>query len=319
MATVTTFADSSVRYDVADGVATIVVDRPDVLNSLGPEVIPSLHDAFRQAIADDRVRGIVLGGQGKAFIVGVDIDHYLRCVESRELWRIVRFTEAVHGLLDTIDRSPKRVVARLGGAALGGGFEFALACDYLVASPAASFGFPETGLGIYPGFGGTQRASRIVGTALTKWLMFTGKTLSAAEALALGVVHQVVPNDQLESTCRAIAQGGPCPNRDQQRTPELAAMERFFATHRVDDLHAGTADCGGDAALARAMKAVAPKSLVALRLVERLIDQGSRTSLEEGLRLEVDCVIEGFSTEDAYRGLTFRAKRGLGQPVFAGR
>ncbi len=310
---------SLVRVDVADGVATIVVDRPDVLNNISPEVLHQLHEAFRRTIADDTVKGIVLGGEGKAFIVGADIDFFIRNIEERELWRIVGFTEAAHSLLFTVDRSPKPVVARLGGAALGGGFEFALACEYLVASPAASLGFPETGLGIYPGFGGTQRTSRVLGVGLTKWLILTGKTLSALEAHKVGIVHQVVPPDQLEETCRAIARGGNCPPRNTQRTPELAALERFFEHNRAENLHAGTADCGGDAALFRAMKLVAAKSPVALRMAERIIEEGSRTSLEAGLQLEVDHVIEIFSSEDAYRGLTFRAKRGLGQPDFAGR
>ncbi len=319
MSTETQPSPSPVRFDVTGGAATIAINRPEVFNNYDRETIDELREAFSRALADDGVKGIVLGGEGKFFIVGGELETFIRNIEARELWRIVASTEYVHDLLFTIDRSPKPVVARVGGPALGGGFEFALACDYVVASPAASFGFPETGLGIYPCSGGTQRTSRLIGPGLTKWLIFTGKTVSAHEALQMGLIHQIVPPDQLDETCRAIALGGPCPARNFQRTPELIAMERFFTQNRASDLHAGTADTGGDAALIRAMKSVAAKGPIALRLAEQIIEEGSRTTLEEGIQMELAHVLEIFGTQDAYRGLTFRAKGGLGNPVFAGR
>ena len=309
---------AAVRYEVADKVATIVLNRPHVFNNYNRAAVDLMRDYFRDAIADERVRGIVLGGEGKVFISGGELETFIRHIESRELWRTVASTEFVHELLYIIDRSPKPVVARVGGPALGGGFEFAMACDFAVASPAASFCFPETGLGIYPCSGGTQRTSRRIGVGLTKWLIYTGKTLSAAEALKMGLVHSIVPADQLDETCRAIALGAPCPRPHLQRTSQLAALERFFDQNRVSDLHAGNAETGGDPALARAMKSVGAKAPIALRLAERIIEEGSRVSLEEGIQIELAHVFEVIGTQDAYRGLTFRAKGGLGQPGFTG-
>ena len=319
MSTQTQTAPPLVRYDVVDGVANIVINRPEAFNCYDWDTTELLRAYFRRAIADDRVQGLVLGGEGKAFIVGADLDFFVNSIEARELWRIVSAVEYVHDILLTVDHSPKPIVARVGGLALGGGFEFALACDYVVASPAATFGFPETSVGVFPCSGGTQRTSRLIGVGLAKWLILTGKVLSARQALNMGLIHQIVPADQLDATCRAIALGGKCPPRNLQRTSQLAALERFFDQNRVDELYAGTADTHGDAALARAMKSVASKAPIALRVAERLIEAGSRMSVDEGSKMETAHVMQIFETEDARRGLKFRLNGGLGQPAFAGR
>ncbi len=146
---------SLVALDISDGVATITINRADVLNNINFVVLHQLQLAFDRVIADPRVRGIVLAGAGKVFVVGADIEFLIRNI-GVDVPRIVKFSEAGHRLFSTIDASPKPVVARVQGAALGGGTEIALACDYVIAAPGGSFGFPETGLGIYPGFGGTH-------------------------------------------------------------------------------------------------------------------------------------------------------------------
>jgi enoyl-CoA hydratase/3-hydroxyacyl-CoA dehydrogenase len=310
---------SLVKFEVAGRVAAITLNRPGQLNALNWAVVHQLQQALDEAAGDPNVEAIVLGGEGKAFVAGADVGFLLRNVESGDLDRIVRFTEAGHRLLNAIDHCPKRVVARLHGAALGAGVELALACDRVVASPRASLGFPETGLGIYPALGGTQRAPRAVGVGLAKWLIFTGKTLSAAEAQKIGLVHHVVPHEQLDEAARRCARGDPVPGKAEARSPELIAIERFFLAGRVDDLRTGAADAAGDATLARAMRMVAGKAPIALRLAERLIEQGSRQSLEAGLQMEIDHVPEIYATEDARRGLSFCVNRQVGQAVFAGR
>jgi len=309
-----------VKVEQADGVATIRVNRPGQLNSVNPAVLHQLQQAVDEAIAEPGVRGIVLAGGEKAFIVGAEIGFFLRNLEAGDLDRIVQYTKAGHRLTDTIDASPKPVVAAVAGVALGAGTEFALACDRIVASPRASFGLPETGLGIYPGFGGTQRTPRAVGVGLAKWLIFTGKTLSAAEARRVGLVDEVVPHDELETTARRRVLENTVGRAPREpATPELAALERFFASHRADDLRLGRAATDANAVLARAMKAVGTKAPVALRLAEWLIDEGSRRSLAEGLQLEIDRAADIFRTEDARRGLAFCAARQVGHPDFVGR
>jgi enoyl-CoA hydratase/carnithine racemase len=311
---------SLVKVERAGAVATISIHRPEQLNGVTPAVLHQLQQAFEEVIAEPDVRGIVFGGEGKAFVVGADLGFFLRNVRSGDLTRIVQFTKAGHRLMNTIDACPKPVVARVGGAALGAGVEIALACDFIVASPRAGFGFPETGLGIYPGFGGTQRTPRKIGVGLAKWLILAGKTLSAAEARRVGLVDLVVPHEQLEATARSLAvDGAALGDPAEPYSPELAAIERLFASNRAEDLRTGRAGTGGQAALARAMKPVAAHGPVALRLAERLIEEGSRQSLAAGLQMEIDHVVEIFSTEDARRGLAFRANRQVGRPEFVGR
>jgi enoyl-CoA hydratase/3-hydroxyacyl-CoA dehydrogenase len=147
-----------VKLDIVAGVATITINRPEALNNIPPAALHQLQQAFDQASADATVRGIVIGSQGKAFTVGVDIGFFVRNIDAGDIPRIVKFTEAAHALANAIDDCGKPVVARVQGAALGAGTEIALACDVVVASPPAC---RETSLGIYPGMGGTQRPRKL--------------------------------------------------------------------------------------------------------------------------------------------------------------
>ncbi len=310
---------SLIKVDVAEEIATITINRPEHLNGINFAVTHQLRQAVLQAIADPAVTGIVLGGEGKVFVVGADIDFLIRNVEADDIPRIIKYSEAGHALMTTIDDSPKPVIARVNGMALGGGLELALACDRIVLAQGATLGFPETGLGIYPGFGGTQRSQRAIGVGLAKWMIFTGKSLSSSDALKIGLVDQVVPADQLDAAARAVALQPMMPRVRAPLPPDLATLAEFFARSSAESLRTGTADTAGDANLARAMKLVASKAPVALRIAQHIIEEGSRRSLAEGLRLEIDHVTEIFSTADALLGLKFRAQRQLGQPTFSGR
>ena len=309
---------SLVKLHVADAVATITVNRPEVLNRINPAVLHQLQQAFDHAVTDSNVHGIVLGGEGKVFMVGADIDFFIRNIEAREFERIVKFTEAGHNLLNVIDRSPKPVVARVHGATTGAGFEFALACDHIVAAENTIFSFPETGLGIYPGLGGTQRTARAIGAGQAKWLIFTGKLLNAAEALKIGLVDAVVPEERLHEVSRGLALARGASRQPSGVPPEYAPIARFFERSRADPMRAGTADAGNNPVLIRALKSIAGKAPIALRLAERIIEDGLRGTLEAGLRLELDPIAEIFATQDAYLGLTFRAQKRFGKPTFRG-
>lgn len=310
---------SLIQVDTAEGVATIVIRRPEWLNSINPAVIHQLSQALESAIQDSAVQGIVLGGAGKAFVAGADLGFFLRNVEAGDLERIVKFTEAAQHVYNTIDHCPKPVVARLNGIALGGGAELALACDRIVASPRASLGFPETGLGIFPALGGTQRLPRAIGVGLAKWLIFTGKTLSAPDAVKIGLVERIVPDDQLETAARGMALDTRPHAKLASPAEPFKPIERFFASHSADALRTGAADTGGDPMLQHIMRQVANKGPVALRVAERLIEESVRLTLDEGLRRELDHVQEIYATQDAYIGLSSRLRRQIGQPAFAGR
>jgi enoyl-CoA hydratase/3-hydroxyacyl-CoA dehydrogenase len=310
------FAFTFVKSETRDGVATLTVNRPDAMNALNETVVAQLHAAFKSAAADPKVKGIVIAGAGKAFIAGADIRFFVRNIESGDLQRIVDFTKAGHALLHDIDTCAKPVVARLHGVALGGGLELAQACDVLIATPRASFAFPETGIGIYPGLGGTQRPTRRIGVGLTRWLVFTGQTLSADEAAAIGFIDKVVPHESLDAACRAAIAEGIQPGTRPDLSAKHRALEAFFAENDAETLRLGKADTRGDEALAKAMKRVSFKAPIALRLAGKLIESGAQVPLHDALTMELGHLLEIFSTKDAYEGLSTLGKKA---PAFEGR
>ncbi len=310
------FEFRQIRSETVDGIATLTLNRPDAMNALNEAVIDQLRAAFDAAVADPAVRGIVIAGAGKAFIAGADIRFFVKNIEAKTIDRIVEFTRAGHELLDAIDRSPKPVVARMHGLALGGGLELALACDRIIASTKASMAFPETGIGIYPGLGGTQRTPRRVGPGLAKWLIFTGQMLGAEEAAAIGLVDRAVAPEQLDEAVRAAIAEGPAGERRPPSPTSHAQIARLFAGHAAETLRDGRVEVGDDARLKKSVERVAGKAPIALRVADELITASGERSLGEGLALELSRLDEIFGTHDAYEGLSTLGKR---KPNFDGR
>jgi enoyl-CoA hydratase len=196
--------------DVKDGVAFVTVNRPDKLNALNDQVVADLRDVVAALKADPAVKGVILTGAGpKAFVAGADIGELAKqgVLDGRE--------RALNGqaVLTAIETIGKPVLAAVNGFALGGGCELAMACHIRIASETAKFGQPEVKLGITPGYGGTQRLPRIVGKGRALHLLLTGETIDAQEALRIGLVTKVVPQDQLmaeaEKLLRQILANGP--------------------------------------------------------------------------------------------------------------
>ncbi len=304
-----------VRRTTRDGIATLTINRPDAMNALNEAVVGQLHEAFKAADADDAVSGIVIAGAGKAFIAGADIRFFVRNLDAGDLDRIAAFTVDGHDLLHDLSHCDKPVVARLHGLALGGGLELALACDRIVATPKAVVAFPETGIGIYPGLGGTQRTPRRVGTGLAKWLIYTGQMLPAEQALQIGLVDAVVPYERLDATIADMIATG-LEERERRATPQSwKPLEKLFSDHPVESLRTGGVEIA-DEKLAKAAKKVSFKAPVALRIAEKLLDAAAKTELAAGLTMELDHLREIFSTEDAYEGLSSLGRR---RPEFKGR
>jgi enoyl-CoA hydratase/3-hydroxyacyl-CoA dehydrogenase len=302
---------------VHDRVATITLNRPDALNALNEEVVAQLEAAFRAAEQDENVTGIVIAGRGKGFIAGADIRFFVKNIETKDLERILRFTLRGQELLNAIEQCSKPVVARVHGLALGAGLEIALACDYIVAAEQAVMAFPETGIGIYPGNGGTQRTSRRVSVGLAKFLVLTGEVLRATEAAEIGLVDKVAATGQLDQAVLEMLAQGAIKERTHKPTPvKYQATERFFGRMSADALLAGDFDRSDDPVLSKAVAKLGSKAPIALRLADELIEKGAGLSLEEGLKLETDHLIEVFSTRDAYEGLTSVGQR---TPSFEGR
>jgi enoyl-CoA hydratase len=191
------------RLDVADRIATLTVNRPDKLNALNDATMAELRRAIGQLRSDAAVGGIIVTGAGRAFVAGADIAE-LRSKSSAEAQDLARRGQETFRLFET---SPKPVVAAVNGFALGGGCELAMACHVRVASDIAKFGQPEVKLGVIPGYGGTQRLTRLVGRARALQLLLTGEMVDAAEALRIGLVNRVVAaGESVVEAARALLQ-----------------------------------------------------------------------------------------------------------------
>jgi enoyl-CoA hydratase len=185
-----------------DSVAVVTVDRPEALNALDLEHARLLRDALEKLAADADARAVVLTGAGeKAFVAGADIG-YMRDLGPVEA---LRWGELGHRCAELLETMPKPTIAAVNGFALGGGCELALACDLRLASSNATLGQPEINLGIIPGWGGTQRLARVTSLAYAKELVFTGRMVAAEEALARGLVTEVLAPDELLPKARALA------------------------------------------------------------------------------------------------------------------
>ncbi|MFW3171573.1 enoyl-CoA hydratase/isomerase family protein [Geodermatophilus sp. CPCC 206100] len=183
-------APSVLTVTVDEGVATVTIDRPPA-NAVDPAMIQEFLDVLPGLSADPAVRCIVLTGTGRFFVAGADIA-VMRDLSLANHVQMRRWIE-VQRLLE---EAPKPVVAAINGHALGGGAELTLACDLRMAAETATIGFPEIGLGLFPGAGGSQRLPRLLGVHRARLLMMEGRRLSAAEALEIGLVDDVVPDVQ---------------------------------------------------------------------------------------------------------------------------
>ncbi|MDR8389752.1 enoyl-CoA hydratase-related protein [Aliifodinibius sp. S!AR15-10] len=192
------------------GVATVTINRPEKLNALNDNVLNELAEVFKQINIDDTVRGCILTGTGdKAFVAGADIKELRELNEHRGRMA----SQKGQQIFQLIEDTRKPVIALVNGYALGGGAELAMACHLRVATENAVFGLPEVGLGLIPGYGGTQRLPRIVGRAKALELILTGKQLSAEQAQQIGLVNRVVSQDygweEVEKMMDAILKNGP--------------------------------------------------------------------------------------------------------------
>jgi 2-oxoglutaroyl-CoA hydrolase len=182
--------------EVADGIATITLDVPGKLNRVSMAARDELGRTFDELGRDDRVRAVVLAGAGGAFTAGGDVAGFLER-EPEEMSRLAWNVAAP-------ERCPKPVVAQLRGYAFGVGLELALACDFRIAADDLQLGLPEVRLGMIPGSGGTQRLARLIGLGRAKDAIMRGRRIAAEEALALGLVTEVVSADELEAAVRRL-------------------------------------------------------------------------------------------------------------------
>ena len=214
-----------------DRLATITMNRPEALNALNSETFHELNAAFDELEKDDKIEVILVTGEGKAFVAGADIVE-MQNMNGQQSRAFSMLGQQVFRRMELME---KVFIGAINGFSLGGGCEFAMACDIRIASEKAKFGQPEVNLGVTPGFAGTQRLPRLVGMAKAKELLLTGDMIKADEAYRIGLVNRVVTPESLMDEARKIAETiltkGPvsikmvkaCVNRGMQTDIDTAA------------------------------------------------------------------------------------------------
>jgi len=193
----------SVEIEVADNIATVTMNRPEALNAFNSKQLGRMIDALKRVRDDNSVRCVILTGAGeRAFAAGADIKEMAQKSPDEGL----AFARLGHAMANLAEGMPKPTIAAVNGFALGGGSEIALACDIRIASENAVFAQPEVSLGIPPGWGATQRLTRLVGPGLAAEIILTGRRVKAEEALRIELVNAVYPADQLLLEARKLAE-----------------------------------------------------------------------------------------------------------------
>lgn len=182
-------------------IATVEISRPEALNALNRDLLLELESCIAHLEEDKTTRVAIITGSGKAFVAGADI----AAMKTYDYDKAYEFGGIGQVVFTRIERSPIVTIAAINGFALGGGLELAIACDIRVASKSAKLGLPEVGLGLIPGFGGTQRLPRLIGAGLAKEIIFTADMIPAEEAYRIGLVNKLVEPADLLTTANAIA------------------------------------------------------------------------------------------------------------------
>ena len=192
---------ATIIVEKKEGVGIITLNRPDSLNTLNTATLSELSTSIDDLEEDSDIKVVILSGAGRAFVAGADIKEMkdMTPLEAKE------FSTRGHDLLKKIEESRLPFIAAVNGHALGGGCEIMMACDIRIAAKKAKIGQPEINLGVLPGFGGTQRLPRLVGTGRAKELLYTGKIIEAEEAHAMGLVNQVVEGEKVMDEAQKLA------------------------------------------------------------------------------------------------------------------
>lgn len=313
------FAIRLVRTDIEGERATITLNRPDAMNALNEALVGQLREAFVAVDGNPELKTIVLRGAGKAFVAGADVRWFVRMIKQDNLDAIVNFTRTGQELFSAFGASAKTVIAVLDGLSLGGGSELALACDYIVATDRGTIGFPETGIGIYPGLGGTQRLPRRIGTGLARYLIYTGRVVDGTTAKTLGLVDRLVDHNDLPAAIAelsAVGKPGERAPRHGGDLPEPWASAATAFDCSADELLAGKITTDNEKLTRDAARAT-KRAPIALRIADELVAGALDWPLHEGLERELAHLTEVFTSTDGLVGLQSVGSRA--RPEFTGK
>jgi enoyl-CoA hydratase len=228
-------AYENIRIDFEDALAILTIDRPKALNALNTRTLEELELALRSLARNSQLRALVVTGAGeKAFVAGADIAEMAAFTpaQARE------FAGMGHRVFHGMEALSLPTIAAVNGFALGGGCELALCCDLIYASEKAKFGLPEVGLGVIPGFGGTQRLTRAVGRHRAKEMIFSGEMVDAQKAREIGIALEVVPGDKLLEHCKTVAlklaKKGPLAIANAKRVIEYGADSDLRSANELE-------------------------------------------------------------------------------------
>ena len=266
-------------------VAIIKINRPEALNALNLDVIAELSRTIDIVGVDENIKVVIITGAGeRAFCAGADIAYMVNI----EPMKAEKYATSAQSVLNKIERLEKPVIAAINGFALGGGCELALVCDIRIASSNAKIGQPEVTIGIPPGWGGTQRLTRIIGPAKAKELIFTGKMITAEEAAQIGLVNKVIDltsEDQTQSERSAEESAG---KKDDAKVLNKKLMDECITLSRD----------------------ITKNSYTAVKISKMLINKALDTDIETGLRLEIYGWALSFSHEDRHKMMSAFLSKG---------
>jgi 3-hydroxypropionyl-coenzyme A dehydratase len=259
---------SSMKYvqiDLQNDIAILKINRPEALNAMNLDVIYELSRAIDLVSGDQGIKVVIITGSGeRSFCAGADISYMV----DIDAVAAEKYASSAQSMLNKIEKMEKPVIAAINGFALGGGCELALVCDLRIASENAKIGQPEVTIGIPPGWGGTQRLSRIIGPSKAKEMIFTGKMISAHEAASMGLVNQLVLlTDEDKSKLD--------PSIDQNNDKEKNVAFSKILNRKLLEQSVSLA------------KEITKNSFNAIKISKMLINKGIDTDIDTGLRLEI--------------------------------
>ncbi len=305
------FDFKAVDLKIKNNIAYITINRPEAMNALNEAVFKQLEENFNKAEQNENVKAIAFDGAGKAFIAGADIRFFIKKIKKNRIRDIYEFTKKGHNLLLQIENCKKPTITILDGLSMGGGSEFALATQFIIATNAGSMSFPETGIGIYPGLGGMLRLAKQIGADLAKYYIFTGAPLSAKDGLDLGIITEITTPQQIENSVQKISDKKISGKYRQRNIPEkYKQFAAAFSNQNIKLMLEQKPPQNIEKEIAeKILKILGYKAPLALKEADNIINAQTEKSVEEGIKIELDLLEKTFATKDALEGLSAAGRK----------